>query len=77
MIYYILGRDIMVEKRTEEGYKKKKEYTQRYIKENKYTFSLSLNKKYDEEIINHLKKLDNKQKYIKDLIIEDMKKEGK
>ena len=36
MVYYILGRDIMVEKRTEEGYKKKKEYTQRYIKENRW-----------------------------------------
>lgn len=67
----------MVEKRTEEGFKKKNEYTQRYIKENKYTFSLSLNKKYDEEIINHLKKLDNKQSYIKELIKNDIKNGGK
>ena len=44
----------------------------RYNEENVVQFKMAFNKKTDADILNHLRKMDNKQGYIKSLIRKDM-----
>lgn len=64
----------------EEKKKKRKIYDSqrrsiaKYDKENTTQIKMKLNNKTDSDIIEHLKKQDNKQGYIKKLIRDDIKK---
>lgn len=64
----------MAEKRTKEGMKKKCEYINRYNREKQTPIAFRFNHETDKDILQHLDKIDNKTKYIKDLIRADMKK---
>jgi|GEM_PF-6481239 len=55
---------------------KKKIFIKEYSTKNKVGFNISLNKKYDPLMIAYLQSLSNKQKYLKDLIRADMKRQG-
>lgn len=52
----------------------KKKYDLQYAKENIKQIRFVLNKKSDKEIIDHLDKQENKNAYIKNLILKDMQK---
>ena len=54
----------------------KKEYDLKYHQNNYKQFKINLHIEYDLDIIQHLAKQDNKQRYIKKLIRKDMKKTG-
>lgn len=54
--------------------KKKLETIARYDRENCVRISLKFNKKYDAEVIEKLWQVDNKQGYIKALIIADIER---
>lgn len=51
-----------------------KKASAKYDAANTMQFKIKLNKTTDAEIIEHLKSLDNKQGYIKNLILQDIKK---
>ena len=51
-----------------------KRATAKYDAANTVQFKIKLNKATDADIIEHLKAKDNKQGYIKELILQDMKK---
>lgn len=51
-----------------------KRATAKYDAANTIQFKIKLNKATDADIIEHLKSKDNKQGYIKELILQDMKK---
>lgn len=51
-------------------------YVTKYIKNNIRRFELKLSKKNDAEIIKHLESKPNTNKYLKELILEDIKKGG-
>lgn len=53
---------------------KQKAYIVEYNKNNYRRINFSLHKEYDQEIIEQLEKQDNISKYLKDLILADMKK---
>ena len=57
-----------MEKRTPEGFKKKAEYNRKYLKNNMKPLVINLNKNTDKDILDFLDSLENKNKYIKDLI---------
>ena len=57
-----------MEKRTAEGLKKKAEYNRKYLKNNMKPLVINLNKNTDKDILDFLDSLENKNKYIKDLI---------
>lgn len=67
-------------KAVEEKKKKRKIYDSqrkaiaKYDRENTTQFKVKLNNKTDQDIIDHLRKQENKQGYIKRLIRDDMKK---
>ena len=44
----------------------------RYDKANRVQISIMLNKKYEQDLVDWMQKIDNKQGYIKHLIREDM-----
>ena len=50
------------------------QYNMKYNAEHTKQFKMSLNLRTDADIIEHLKKQDNKQGYIKDLIRNDINK---
>jgi hypothetical protein len=50
-----------------------KKASAKYDAANTMQFKIKLNKTTDAEIIEHLKSLDNKQGYIKNLILQDIK----
>ena len=67
----------MKENRTEEGYKAKIDYIKQWNKENKKTFSASLEKKEADEITEFLKSINmNKSKFIRQAY-EELKKKHK
>ena len=49
----------------------------KYDAANTVQFKLKLNKATDAAMIDYLKGLDNRQGYLKELILQDMKKHGK
>lgn len=49
----------------------------KYISNNIRRFSLNANRNTEADLIEHLEKQDNVQKYIRDLIRADMEKQGK
>lgn len=51
-----------------------KKASAKYDAANTMQFKIKLNKTTDADIIEHLKSLDNKQGYIKNLILQDIKK---
>lgn len=51
-------------------------YITKYIKNNVRRFELKLSKKNDAELIEHLQKQPNTNKYLKELILKDIKKGG-
>ena len=51
-------------------------YVTKYIKNNIRRFELKLSKKNDAEIIKYLESKPNTNKYLKELILEDIKKGG-
>lgn len=53
-------------------YNKASKYRQKWCKENKVRVYFSLNKNKDAEIIEHLNSKENKNAYLKSLIIKDM-----
>ena len=63
-----------MEKRTAEGTKKKMDYINRYNREKQTPIAFRFNHKTDKDILEFLDKIDNKTKYIKELIRADMKK---
>lgn len=54
----------------------KTEYITQYIKNNVRRFELKLSKKNDAELIKHLEQQPNTNKYLKELILQDIKKGG-
>lgn len=52
----------------------KAKYDSNYIKNNVKTYLISFNKKYNADLIRYLDSLPNKTEYIKNLILDDMKK---
>ena len=54
--------------------KKKLETIARYDRENCIRVSLKFNKKYDADVIEKLWQVENKQGYIKNLILEDIER---
>ena len=53
------------------------EYQKEYDAKYSVQLKLRLSRKYDADILEHLGKVGNKQGYIKDLIREDMRRNGK
>ena len=56
---------------------KKYERQERYIKNTIRRFVLNVNRNTEADLMEHLEKQDNVQKYIRDLIRADMEKQGK
>lgn len=54
--------------------KNKREYTAKWTRENTYTFSFRLTKHIDGDLIDFIKKIPNKNAYIKSLLKEELKK---
>ena len=54
----------------------KKLYDLKYHRENLKQIKINCHIEYDKDILEHLSKKENKQKYIKDLIRKDIKKVG-
>lgn len=51
-----------------------KRATRKYSQKYRYSVTMSLNKKYDKDIIAWISAMNNKQAYLKDLIRRDMPK---
>lgn len=59
-----------MEKRTEQGWAKKRQYT----KDNFTTIGIGFNKNTEAHIIEYLNSQGNRSAYVKELILQDMKK---
>ena len=60
------GGENMVEKRTEDGWRKKSEYKKAYDKANRVAIKLKLNKATEPELIEYWQSIPNKTKWVKD-----------
>lgn len=67
-----LTRGNSMEKRTEEGWKKKREYTDNYLKNNFKRFGFRVSKVTESDIIEWLEQQKSVYSYIKELIRKDM-----
>lgn len=59
----------------DEKKRKKSAYDVQYQKENCYRFTLSVNRNKNKDIVDHLKTIRNKSRYLINLIKKDMKKD--
>lgn len=58
--------------RSEESKQQMKQYNLKYVKENVRQYMFKLNKKLDAELVTYLDGMENRNQYIKDLILKDM-----
>lgn len=65
----------MAEKRTEEGMKKKREYTAGYDKENRVQIAVKLNRVTEADLLEAWNNISNKAKWFKDHLREELEKQ--
>lgn len=68
------GRKRLTDAEKVASYNKRVKYQQNYLKENYRRIAFTLNNEHDKDIIDYLKKKDNMNAYLKELIRKDMKK---